>query len=298
MAEDIKAFISYRSTDSVHAAALRRHLIPFTRVSEPMKPKAWYLDPWLDSEQLLAGDALGDSIESAIAEADLLICLLSARYFESEWCRREREMAETHGVRVIGVLVSQCAYQAWGFDDSIVLPPSARPVDAWPSADAAWEATVEAIRKACEARLVTRSQRAPRRGVLLGGAIVGLLGLGAIVAAGAIAPTFLGADDTPMADHARLSLVKDAAAAVGVSAGDAAALDAAAQRFEALYLAHPGLFDDPRLLSAAEALRREIRFFRDGEMPLDGTSPEDRLKLAAIAMSRACDDMLSSAEVP
>lgn len=298
MGEDIKVFISYRSTDSVHAAALRRHLIPFTRVSEPVKPKEWYLDPWLDSERLLAGDALGDSIETAIAGTEVLICLLSARYFESEWCRREREMAETHRVRVIGVVVSQCAYQAWGFDDSIVLPPSARPVDEWPSTDAAWEATVEAIRRACEARLVTRSRRVPRRGVLRGGAAAGLLGLGAILAAWAVAPSFMAQGEQTEADRATLSALKEAAAAVGVSGSDSAALDTASQRFEALYLAHPDLFSDPRLLSAAEALRREIRFFREGEMPLDGTSPEDRLKLAAITMARACDHVLSFPEAP
>lgn len=297
--EDIKVFISYRSADVAHAAALRRHLIPFTRVSEPMRPKEWYLDPWLDSEQLLAGDALGDSIEGAIAEAYVLICLLSAQYFESEWCRKEREWANKHGVRVIGVLVSQCAYQAWGFHDSIVLPPSARPVDEWPTADRGWEATVEAIRKMCEARLVRPGHRPTRRSAPLEFLLYGLLGLGGVVAAGAYVPTLVGEDTSPVVvDRSALAATRDAAAAIGVSSRDPVELDAAAQRFEALYLAHPGLFSDRRMLDAAEGLRREIRFFRQGEIPLDGTSPADRLKLAAIAMSRACDQVVTSPEAP
>ncbi|MEM6927885.1 MAG: toll/interleukin-1 receptor domain-containing protein [Myxococcota bacterium] len=293
-AVELKLFISYRSKDADHAAALRRHLIPYTRASEGVDPKGWYVDPWLDSEQLLGGDALEASIVAAIEEADLMVCLLSAWYFESDWCRKERELAAARGVRVIPVVVSRCAYGAWGFDDAILLPPKARPVDEWTSSDAAWSATVEAIRKVCAQRLVGRDRARPavippppRRRTALGLGVIGLV----VVAGGAAAALTLGGAPDVVIDTGPLAEVREVVAELAIRTADPDALEESAQRLETLYVAHPTLFSDPRVLPAIEALRREVRFYREGEVPLDGTSPEDRLKQAAIRLARACDEV-------
>lgn len=73
-----------------------------------------------------------------------------------------------------------------------------------------------------------------------------------------------------------------------VDQGDPAAFESAVQEYEQLYWGNVTFVEDPELVQAMDALRHEIRYFRQGLEPLGGLSAEDKVKQRAHAVAIAC----------
>jgi TIR domain len=50
---------------------------------------AWHVEPFVDSQDIVAGDRWRDSIDTALAGCSGFLCLLCDEYWESAECRRE-----------------------------------------------------------------------------------------------------------------------------------------------------------------------------------------------------------------
>jgi hypothetical protein len=86
-----------------------------------------------------------------------------------------------------------------------------------------------------------------------------------------------------------LSSVADAASRIAASVGiDPEGFDAAARDYEALYWSNVIFVNDRDLVAAMDALRHEIRYFREGLEPLDGLTLADKVKQRAYGVAIAC----------
>jgi hypothetical protein len=87
-----------------------------------------------------------------------------------------------------------------------------------------------------------------------------------------------------------LSKVADTAGhiAVTVADGELTAFDSTVKEYERLYGGNVTFVDDPDLARAMDALRHEIRYFRQGLKPLDGLSASDKVKQKAYGVAIAC----------
>jgi hypothetical protein len=73
-----------------------------------------------------------------------------------------------------------------------------------------------------------------------------------------------------------------------VDDGESTAFDATVQAYEQLYWGNITFIDDPNLVRAMDALRNEIRYYRQGLEPLDGLSAADKVKQRAHGVAIAC----------
>lgn len=87
-----------------------------------------------------------------------------------------------------------------------------------------------------------------------------------------------------------LSKVADTASRIAatVGNGESTAFDTSVQEYEQLYWGNITFVDDPDLVRAMDALRHEIRYFRQGLEPLDGLSAGDKVKQRAHGVAIAC----------
>jgi hypothetical protein len=70
--------------------------------------------------------------------------------------------------------------------------------------------------------------------------------------------------------------------------GEATAFNTIIQEYEQLYWGNVIFVDDPDLVRAMDALRHEIRYFRQGLKPIDGLSAGDKVKQRAYDVAIAC----------
>jgi hypothetical protein len=86
-----------------------------------------------------------------------------------------------------------------------------------------------------------------------------------------------------------LAAVANAASRIAAGAGgDQASFDAAVQDYEALYWGNITFVEDAGLVAAMDALRHEIRYFREGLEPADGLSAADMVKQRAHGVAIEC----------
>lgn len=69
---------------------------------------------------------------------------------------------------------------------------------------------------------------------------------------------------------------------------DTTAFEAAVHEYERLYWGNITFVDDSDLVRAMDALRHEIRYFRQGLEPVDGLSGGDKIKQRAHGVAIAC----------
>jgi hypothetical protein len=87
-----------------------------------------------------------------------------------------------------------------------------------------------------------------------------------------------------------MSKVADTASRIAamVADGESTAFDTAVQEYEQLYWGNITFVDDLDLVRAMDALRHEIRYFRQGLEPIDGLSAGDKVKQRAHGVAIAC----------
>jgi hypothetical protein len=90
-----------------------------------------------------------------------------------------------------------------------------------------------------------------------------------------------------------LSSVASAASRIAASVGvDSVGFEAAVQEYEALYWGNVIFVENTDLMSAMDALRHEIRYLREGLVPVDGLSLADKIKQRAHGVALACSRVI------
>jgi hypothetical protein len=136
-------FLSYSHKDEDLRNAFEVHLAMLKRENA--------VSVWHD-RKLLPGDSINETISRYLADADIVILLVSADFLASYYCY-EKEMLtaldqhERGTSRVIPVILSPCDWQAAPFAKGLVTPRDGKPVVKWPSVDEAFVDVVQSIRE-------------------------------------------------------------------------------------------------------------------------------------------------------
>lgn len=141
----IPVFIAYARADEPFRKELVKHLAL-------LEKQEGLISIWHDG--LIEPSAKWEAeIEKHLLEARLIVFLVSADFFHSEYCH-EKEMKlalerhERGEARVVPVIVRACLWQSSRIAHIQFLPADAKPVDEWAKRDAAWVDVVNGIRAA------------------------------------------------------------------------------------------------------------------------------------------------------
>lgn len=137
----VSLFFSYSHMDAMFRDELARHLKLLRRTG--------LFETWYD-KQILPGDDWGSEIDRHLCTSDIVLLLLSADFFASQYCTevempfaQERHIAES--ARVIPVVLKPVIWSGCWLYDLQALPVGALPVSAWPSTDSAFVSVCEGI---------------------------------------------------------------------------------------------------------------------------------------------------------
>ena len=146
----IKIFYSYCHEDSEAKERLDIHL-------SQLKDNS-VIDAWHD-KKILAGAEWEKEINQHLNGADIVLFLLSADFLSSENCKKELKDAKKQGKRIIPIILNDCAWEAFKFEDRSELRKSQaipsdgkhlRPISRWRDKDDAWNTVREEIKKVCD----------------------------------------------------------------------------------------------------------------------------------------------------
>ena len=103
----VKAFISYSRKDYLHLRALQAALSPLVRLDN--------LRLWYDRD-IEAGDIWEDTIMTQLKDADIVLCLVSHDFIQSEFCYKREFLAALEAHRrlektIVPVRLRSCAYE-------------------------------------------------------------------------------------------------------------------------------------------------------------------------------------------
>lgn len=134
-------FIAYAYEDVDHLLRLDHYLRPLERQGQ--------LTIW-HGEDILPGRNVAAEIKRHLAEANLILMLISADFLASDKCHEQAQVAlERHqaGQAVaVPITVRAAAWTASAIGELPPLPASARPITSWPNQDEAWQEVIEGIR--------------------------------------------------------------------------------------------------------------------------------------------------------
>lgn len=145
-------FISYSHADKADKIALVKHLEPLRLLG--------LISQWNDQE-IKAGERFDRIILEQLGVADIVLLLISIDFINSEYCYNKEltealEREELGSARVIPILLRECVWQYTSFK-GLQMVAEAKPIDQWPSRDAAFKAIVQDIKKAAD-DMLSRSQ--------------------------------------------------------------------------------------------------------------------------------------------
>lgn len=146
MQTPVRIFCSYSHEDEKLLEQLKRHLAPLKNQG--------IIEEWHD-RKIGAGEEWQSAIDQNLERADLIILLVSASFFYSEYCywKEMKQALERHdvgGARVIPVIVRPCIWRDTPLSKLSVLPKDGKAVTIWMDRDLAWTNVVEGIRKAID----------------------------------------------------------------------------------------------------------------------------------------------------
>lgn len=127
----MKLFISYSHKDEDYHRRLVPHL---NKLRDEGR-----IEPW-DDRKILAGQDWDEKIARQLENADMVVCLLSPNFFESEYIREKEipkavERAERHDLVIVPVLLEACDWKQYGLGRWQALPIKETPVAEWPDID-------------------------------------------------------------------------------------------------------------------------------------------------------------------
>jgi hypothetical protein len=137
----LNVFISYCHSDEMLKVELVKHLEPLRRVS--------LIESWHD-RKIKAGEDWDKSISSNLANADIILLLVSIDFINSTYCYdveldKALELHASGKSKVIPIILRSCIWAHTPFAKFQALPKDARAVVAWPNADEALTNIAEGI---------------------------------------------------------------------------------------------------------------------------------------------------------
>ncbi len=144
----VKVFFSYSHDDEQFRNQLEKHL--------SMLKHQGLIEPWHD-RRIAAGAVVDDAISNALAEADIILLLVSASFIASPYCyskEMERAMQRHHDgtAVVIPVIVRTCDWHPAPFGKLLAVPKDGKAIDLWANFDEAYTDVTRQIRSAVEKR--------------------------------------------------------------------------------------------------------------------------------------------------
>ena len=138
----LRVFVSYAHADEALHDEMSRHLSLLRRQGR--------FESWHD-RKLLPGDAWRAQIDDRLANADVVILLVSADFLSSDFCFEQELMAamtrhDAGRARVVPIIVRPCAWQDSPFAHLQALPRDGLPITQHANHDIAWTEVVHALR--------------------------------------------------------------------------------------------------------------------------------------------------------
>ena len=145
-----KAFISYSHADDTYRARLDQHLSPLTR--------SGLVSVWHD-RRLGPGEDWGGRIHAHLAEADIILCLLSCAFFASDycWCDEMKMALDRHDAGsavLVPIVCRPCDWEFLRLGRIQALPPNGVAISNWPNRDKAFESVARGIRQLVSERFL------------------------------------------------------------------------------------------------------------------------------------------------
>lgn len=146
MSRKLNIFLSYAHEDEAMKAQLDKNLV--------MLKKSDKVNVWQD-RQILAGDAWDESIAKALAEADIILLLISVDFNNSQyiWDKELKVALERHRrneARVIPVILRTCEWSEMPYAKLQALPGGAKPISSFGDPDEAYTEVAKGIRAVVE----------------------------------------------------------------------------------------------------------------------------------------------------
>lgn len=148
MAEEgsIKVFMSYSHEDEKYKEKLDKHLAVLKRNK---KIKTW------NDRKLVPGKDIDKEIGKSLVEADIIILLLSADFFASEYCyctemTKALELYEEGQNMIVPVVVRSCDWLGSPLAKLVALPKDGKAINKWEDEDEAYMDVVAGIKKVIE----------------------------------------------------------------------------------------------------------------------------------------------------
>ena len=142
MKDPFKVFITYSHTDSHQEDELK---VQLASLEEEGIITIW------DDNKILPGDIWENTIFDNLAEADILIYLVSAASLQSTNCNRELTEALSIAIRVIPIILEECNWQNHQLAGFQGLPERGRPINQWEDQSSAWKSIIDGIRRLANA---------------------------------------------------------------------------------------------------------------------------------------------------
>lgn len=141
MEKPLKLFVSYSHKDQEYHDDFCKHIKPMELSGD--------IAVWSDVK-LNVGDKVTPEILQKLNESDVVVFLISADFFSSNFIVNEevRKTLESEKTKkVIPVILKPCAWLMTGFKDYLAVPKDGFPIKSFPDRDIAWLQVVESIQK-------------------------------------------------------------------------------------------------------------------------------------------------------
>ncbi|MFN0175573.1 MAG: COR domain-containing protein [Saprospiraceae bacterium] len=150
-----RIFISYAHRNEDFKDEFRKMIAPLE------KTKQW--EVW-DDRYLLPGDEWNKKIMQQIAEANVIVLLLTSDFFNSDYIydielTRAVERHENGTALLVGVVVADCMWEETPLSKVQILPKDALPVERHPNRSEVWKVVAKKIQEAIAAREQRRKTR-------------------------------------------------------------------------------------------------------------------------------------------
>ena len=154
MGESLKIFTTYAHSDTAAKEALKARLAAMARQGE--------IAIWHDNE-MLPGDRWREAISNNLAEADILLYLVSADSLAAENCNRELTEAlnADSDMSIIPIILEACDWQRPQLSRVEALPNRDKPIDKWHPESKGWQNVETGIRKVVDKIVAYRAKSAP-----------------------------------------------------------------------------------------------------------------------------------------
>lgn len=139
--EPVKLFISHAPEDQALVWELRKHLATLEMQGA--------VSIWSPSD-LPAGKDLRQAIDQHLAEAELVVFLVSASFLALAWSQRQVASAidkrRLEGTAVVPIIVRHCDWADGPLGGLPALPRDGKPVTSWSNQDEAWTEVARSLR--------------------------------------------------------------------------------------------------------------------------------------------------------